>query len=299
MSDRLFALRLFVRVARKGSFSAAGRDLDIPQSTVSRTIATLEREIGASLFVRTTRAVTLTDAGSNFLTRIDPLLAGLDEAEHDARGTGELRGTLRVSLGTRFAVREVIPRLPAFMALHPAVRIDLMMEDQRQDLVAEGIDVAFRFGVLPDSSATARKILTWPRVLAASKDYLHRAGVPNVPADLSDHAIVLGPGSIGGHWSFRKDGTVTSFQVEGRVIVRASEGAIVAAVYGLGVVLTPIGACRRELAHGELIRLLPDWDAGSVQLNAIFPAARAAKPAARAFVEYLFNPLRAGSGPES
>src|SRR5471030_906802 len=115
MSDRLFALHLFVRVARKGSFSAAGRDLNIPQSTVSRTIATLEREIGASLFVRTTRAVMLTDAGSNFLARIDPLLAGLDEAEHAARGTGELRGTLRVSLGTRFAVREIIPRLSAFM----------------------------------------------------------------------------------------------------------------------------------------------------------------------------------------
>src|SRR6267378_2048407 len=129
MSDRLFALRLFARVARKGSFSAAGRELNIPQSTASRTIAILERQIGVVLFVRTTRAVTLTDAGSDFLARIEPVLAELDEAEHAARGTGELRGILRIGLGTNFAVREVIPRLSDFMSRHPALRIDLMMGD--------------------------------------------------------------------------------------------------------------------------------------------------------------------------
>ena len=134
MSDRLFALRLFARVARKGSFSAAGRELNIPQSTASRTIATLEREIGVALFVRTTRAVTLTDAGLDFLARIESVLAELDEAEHAARGTGELRGILRIGLATNFAVREVIPRLSDFMSRHPALRIDLMMGDQREDL---------------------------------------------------------------------------------------------------------------------------------------------------------------------
>jgi DNA-binding transcriptional LysR family regulator len=123
MSDRLFALRLFARVARKGSFSAAGRELNIPQSTASRTIATLEREIGVALFVRTTRAVTLTDAGLEFLARIESVLAELDEAEHAARGTGELRGILRIGLATTFAVREVISRLSDFMSRHPALRI--------------------------------------------------------------------------------------------------------------------------------------------------------------------------------
>ena len=129
MSDRLFALRLFARVARKGSFSAAGRELNIPQSTASRTIATLEREIGVALFVRTTRAVTLTDAGLDFLARIESVLAELDEAEHAARGTGEMRGILRIGLATNFAVREVISRLSDFMSRHPALRIELMMGD--------------------------------------------------------------------------------------------------------------------------------------------------------------------------
>jgi DNA-binding transcriptional LysR family regulator len=214
MSDHLFALRLFAGVARKGSFSAAGRELNVPQSTASRTIARLEREIGVALLVRTTRAVTLTDAGLDFLARIEPILAELDEAEYAARGTGELRGMLRIGLATNFAIREIIPRLSVFMNRHPALRIDLMMGDQRQDLVAEGVDVALRFGPLSDSTATVRKILAWPRVLAASRTYFDRAGIPSTPADLLQHAIILGPGSLGGHWSFSKDGTGTSFQVE-------------------------------------------------------------------------------------
>jgi DNA-binding transcriptional LysR family regulator len=178
MIDRLFSLRLFARVARTGSFSAAGRELNIPQSTASRTIATLEREIGAALFVRTTRAVTLTDAGSDFLARIEAILAEIDEAEYAVRGTGELHGVLRIGLGTNFAVREVIPRLSGFMNQHPALRIDLMTGDQRQDLVAEGVDVALRFGRLSDSTATVRRIRTWPRVLVASRAYLDEAGTP-------------------------------------------------------------------------------------------------------------------------
>ncbi len=297
MSDRLFALRLFARVARKGSFSAAGRELSIPQSTASRTIATLEREIGVALFVRTTRAVTLTDAGLDFLARIEPVLAELDEAEHAARGTGELRGILRIGVATNFAVREVIPRLSDFMGRHPALRIDLMMGDLREDLVAEGVDVALRFGPLSDSTATVRRILAWPRVLAASRAYLDKAGAPLKPADLARHAIILGPASLGGHWSFRKGDTTTSVDVEGKLMTRGSLGAIAAAVEGLGIVMTPLGACRRELESGELVRLLSEWDAGTVELNAVYASGRAAKPSARAFVDHMIAALHETGAP--
>ena len=206
MSDRLFALRLFARVARKGNFSAASRELNIPQSTASRTIATLEREIGVALFVRTTRVVTLTDAGLDFLARVES-------------------------------------------------------------------------------------------VLAASPAYLDKAGAPHTPTDLPGHAIILGPASLGGHWSFRKGDTATSFQVEGKMTIRASLGAIAAAVEGLGVVMTPLGACRRELERGELVRLLPEWDAGTVELNAVYVSGRAAKPSARAFIDHLVAALHATEPP--
>jgi DNA-binding transcriptional LysR family regulator len=299
MSDRLFALRLFARVARKGSFSAAGRELNIPQSTASRTIATLEREIGVALFVRTTRAVTLTDAGLDFLARIEAVLADLDEAEHAVRGTGELRGILRIALGTTFAVREVIPRLADFMSGHPALRIDLIMQDERNDVVVEGVDVALRIGPLPDSTATVRRILAWPRILAASRAYLDKAGLPLTPTDLAQHAIILGPAGLSGHWSFRRGDTVSSFQVEGKLMIRANLGAIAAAVEGLGIVMTTLGACRRELERGELVQLLPEWDAGAADLSAVYASGKAAKPSARAFVDYLIAALHETERPPS
>jgi DNA-binding transcriptional LysR family regulator len=230
--------------------------------------------------------------GAEFLARIESVLAELDDAEHDARGTGELRGVVRIGLGTNFGVREVIPRLSDFMSQHPALRIDLMMGDQREDLVAEGVDVALRFGPLPDSTATVRRILAWPRVLAASRTYLDKAGAPHTPAELAQHAIILGPASLSGHWSFRKGNTATAFQVAGKLTIRASLGAIAAAVEGLGIVMTPLGACCRELEKGELVRLLPEWDAGTVELNAVYASGRAAKPSARAFVDYLIAALR-------
>src|SRR3954453_10183208 len=150
------------------------------------------------------------------------------------------------------------PAARGFMSRHPALQIDLMMTDQRQDLVTEGVDLAFRFGALPDSTATARRDVSWPPVPAPTRAYLDKAGIPATPADLPQHAIILGPGSLGGHWSFRKDGDAISLQVEGRLIARASIGAIAAAVAGLGIVMAPLVACRWELEGGELVRLFPE-----------------------------------------
>jgi DNA-binding transcriptional LysR family regulator len=116
---------------------------------------------------------------------------------------------------------------------------------------------------------------------------------------LARHAIILGPASLGGHWSFRKGDTATAFQVEGKLTIRASLGAIAAAVEGLGIVMTPLGACRRELERGELVRLLPEWDAGTVELNAVYASGRAAKPSARAFVDYLIAALHETEPPPS
>jgi DNA-binding transcriptional LysR family regulator len=292
MSDHLSALRLFARVARKGSFSAAGRELDIPQSTASRTIAELERRVDAPLLVRNTRAVTLTDAGSDFLARIEAVLAELEAAEQAVRGTTELRGRLRIGIGSSLATREVIPRLPEFLDKHPDLQVDLLLDDYRQDLVADGIDVAFRFGPLPDSTATARAIRSWPRVIAASPGYLERSGKPQSPADLSSHSIIVGPVSSSPTWSFEKDGTSNSIRVEGRARIAGNEGAIAAAIAGLGIVMSSSGSLRREIAEGKLVRVLEDWDLGAMELSAVFAAGRTTKRAARTFTEFLANVLR-------
>jgi DNA-binding transcriptional LysR family regulator len=289
MSDRLSALRLFIRVARTGSFSAAGRDLHVPQATVSRMIATLEREIGARLLTRTTRAVTLTDAGAEFLARVEPILAALDEAEHAARGTGELRGVLRVGLSSSIAVREVVPRLSVFLSRHPALRVDLLIKDQRQDLVTEGVDVALRFGALTDSTAVARRVTAWPRVLAASPAYLAMAGTPRAPADLAAHAVIVGPARPPQGWSFRKKGKRVSVRLSGRLSTTVNEVSTAAALAGLGIVCMALAGCRKELEDGSLVRVLPDWDMGMVELHAVFTAGRAATLSARAFADFLIG----------
>lgn len=287
MNDQLSALRLFVHVARKGSFSAGGRALNVPQPTVSRVIAALERTVGAALFTRTTCAVALTDAGADFLVRLEPILAALDEAEHAVRGTGELRGNLRIGLSSTFAIREVVPRLPSFLERHPSLRVDLLIDDFRQDLVGEGVDLALRLGALPDSTAMARRIAAWPLVLAASPAYLARAGEPRAPAALASHAVIFGPARPKQAWSFRKEGKTTSVRVDGRLSTTVNEVSTAAAVAGLGIVSMALVGCRKEIEDGTLVQVLPDWDMGSVEMHAVFAAGRAAKPSAKAFAEFL------------
>jgi DNA-binding transcriptional LysR family regulator len=287
MNNQLSALRLFVRVARLGSFSAGGRELNVPQPTVSRVISQLENDLGAALFTRTTRAINLTDAGSDFLARVEPILAELEEAEHAVRGSGELRGVLRVGLSSSLAVREVAPRLPDFMDRHPKLRVELVTSDQRQDFVSEGVDVGMRFGPLPDSTATAKRIAAWSRVVVAAPSYLARVGKPETPGDLAAHSIIVVPSRLGRSWSFTKKGKATSVTVSGRLVVTLNEVGLAAAVAGLGLVSMTVGAAKRELAEGSLVRVLADWDMGEIELHAVFPAGRAAKPAARVFTDFL------------
>ena len=295
MNDRLIALKLFVRVAQTASFSAAARELGLSQPSASRIIAGLESEVGASLFTRTTRAVTLTEAGARYLARIEPILIALEEADLEARGTAELRGTLRVGLSSSLGIREVIPRLGLFMDRHPALRVELLMDDQRQHLVAEGVDVALRFGSMADSTAVARRIAVWPRILAAAPAYIERKGMPTRPTDLANHAFVLGPGHAP-VWSFFQDRRKLSVNVESRLIATVHEGAIAAAVAGLGIISSVLGGCSLELSSGKLVRVLSDWEMETVELHAVFASGHAAKPSARAFSEFLHFELQSIAG---
>src|ERR1700761_7123577 len=225
MNDRFYSLQLFARVARTGSFSIAGRELGLSQPTASRIVAALEKQVGAALFTRTTRAVTLTEAGADYLARVEAILAAMDEADHVARGTGELRGVLRVALSTSMAVRTVLPRLQRFADRHPKLRMEFTLNDEKQDLIGDAVDVALRVGSLSDSTAVARKIGVVQRVLAASPNYLQKHGRPKRPADLSDHSIIVGPAGRGLEgWVFKKDGKKVSVRVEGRFILNGAEG---------------------------------------------------------------------------
>ena len=253
----------------------------------------MEEDVGAALVTRTTRAVTLTDAGSDYLTRVEAILSSLEEADHTARGSQELRGSLRVAMPASFGVREIIPLMPGFLTRHPSLNVSLLMSDQRQDTIKEGADVALRLGDLDDSSATARIIGRTQRLIAASPSYLKANGAPEVPADLADHAAIVGPvGTSSGTWSFQKDGQSVSARIHCRLTVSYNEAAVAAAVAGIGVVNTSLWGCRAELASGALIQLFPDWKMGEVEAHGMFTPGRRPKPSARALVEYLIAELR-------
>ncbi len=288
MNDRFFSLQLFTRVARTGSFSAAGRELGVSQPTASRIVASLEEQVGVALLVRTTRAVTLTEAGSDYLARAEAILSALDEADHAARGTGELRGLLRIATSTTFAVRTLLPRIAHFTDQHPALRVEFILSDEKQDLVSDAVDVALRVGSLADSSAIARKLGTVHRIVAASPQYLAKAGTPMKPADLHGHTLIVGPSARGIEgWTFNRDGKTTSVRVDGRFLLNGGEGAIAAAVAGLGIISGGLLGMLNELKSGLLVRLLPEWEMGSADVHIVLPAGRAAKPSARAFSHFI------------
>lgn len=284
----LLALRLYTRVARLGSFSAAAREGGLSQSQASRIVADLEESLGTRLLSRTTRAVVPTEAGNEFLVRLEPILAALEEAEQSVREGGELRGLVRLSMPASVGIREVIPRLTAFTALHPRLHIELQMDDRRQDLVRDAVDVAIRVGRLPDSSATAKLIKTVPRVVVASPAYLATAGSPASPDTLPGHRIVGGPASaVPSAWVFERGGETLRPETEVHFSTDENEGAVAAAVAGLGITSTTLLSCEKEIERGQLIRLFPEWSMEEIPIHAYFPMGRNTRSAARAVVDHL------------
>lgn len=294
MNDQLSALRLFVRVARTGSFSRAARDLQLSQPTVSRTIAWLEEELGAKLFARTTRALALTQAGARYLERVEVLLESLDEASFELRGSGELRGTLRVGLSSSLAVLSIIPLLPQFTLVHPGLKVDLKIEDRHQDMITEGLDLVLRFGHISDSTFVARPLVTWPRFLVAAPSYLHRAMLPVHPHDLVGHAAITGQTGNSTAWSLTRGDETISVRVAGQVTVSTNHAAIVASAAGLGIVAATPAACGQQLETGALVRVLKDWTLPPLALHAVFVSGRSISPSARAFLSFLKTQLDGG-----
>jgi DNA-binding transcriptional LysR family regulator len=288
----ILSLRLYTRVARLGSFSAAARESGLAQSQVSRMIAELEANLGARLLSRTTRAVVPTEAGLEFLARMEPILAAVDDAENSVRETGELRGLLRIGMPSTMGIRVVIPRLAAFTERHPLLHLEFLLEDQWQDMVKEAVDVGIRVGHLPDLAGTAKLIGTMHRVIVASPAYLARHGTPTLPSDLAHHRIVGGPaGAQASSWQFERDGNVASVDLTPQFSTNDTAGALAAAAGSLGIVSTTSWASALELASGDLVQLLPEWKMADLPVHAYFPLGRTTRMAARAFADFLATTL--------
>jgi DNA-binding transcriptional LysR family regulator len=287
--DRLHAMELFVRVVETGSFSAAARDLRMGQPAVSKTIAALEERLGVRLLVRSSRQLRPTEAGEAFYERARRTLAEADEAEQAASGLGAgLSGRLRVCAPVTFGRLHVAPKLGEFLDAHPALRLELVMDDRRIDLVEENIDVALRLGALADSSLTARKLATSERLVVASPAYLARKGEPKTPSDLVAHeAVSYSHQAVGDQWRLRRGSTEISVRPPSRLSFTAAEGFREGILAGLGVANVPRWMMSAELGTGAVQALLTDWSLPGVDLWAIYPSGRMPTAKARAFVAWV------------
>ena len=293
MSDRWQELAVFVRAAESGSFSRAGRELGLSQPSVSRIVGELEARLGVTLLLRTTRRINVTDAGALFLDRAREILAELEDAEDAARGLDSLRGTIRLALPVVYGTREIIPRLPKFLSLHPLLRVEMSVADNRQDLVAEGADVAIRLGALGDSAFGARRLETLERMMVASPAYLKARGTPKTPADLAAHDCIFGPGNYGrDSWSFNRSGTETSVDVRGRIHTNSGPGLFASLMAGLGIGMASTVLCAAEVKAGTLVPLLRSYKLEPVAVHAVFPGGPRPSTKVRALVDYLVQELK-------
>jgi DNA-binding transcriptional LysR family regulator len=290
--NRLAAMEAFVRVVDAGSFSAAARHLRLGQPAVSKIVAQLEERLGVQLLLRSTQGLTPTEAGQSFYEGAKRTIEEADEAEIAARGANaSLSGELRISAAVTFARLHVVPRLPLFLAQHPELEMQIILDDGNIDLIESGIHVALRMGSLEDSALVARKIAQCPRLVLATPAYLEKHGEPTVPGDLAGHeAIVYDTRGGGTAWTFHKDSTEASVNVTGRVRVTAAEGVREAVFSGLGLAVASEWMFP-ELKSGAVKAVLRDWTLPSMELWAVFPTGRRVSAKARAFVSFVEEAL--------
>ncbi|QQO13189.1 LysR family transcriptional regulator [Bradyrhizobium diazoefficiens] len=285
--DRLASMETFVRVVETGSFSGAARQLRVGQPAVSKSVAQLENYLGVKLLTRSTRGLTPTEAGLGYLERARRALAEATEAELAARGAGAgLKGRLRVCAAVTFARIHLIPLLPQFMAQHPELDLEVVLDDRQIDLVQEGIDVALRMGKMVDSTLTARRVGRCKRHVLGTPAYFDRAGTPSAPSELSTHQAVvyLREGSV---WSFTRESTELAVTVQGRLRVSAAEGVRAAVLAHAGLAIASEWMFSPELRSGTVRTVLPEWSLPPLDLWAVLPGGRAATAKARAFVDFF------------
>ena len=298
MLDRLTGLQVFTKVATLGSLTGAAHALGMSQTMATKHMAALESRLGVKLLHRTTRRLTLTEAGRRYLEAAERVLADVEEADAAVSAdTVEVRGTLRLNAPVSFGIREIAPLLAELAARHPALAIDLGLNDRYVDLIEEGWDLVIRIGELKSSSLIAKKLAPCSVVLCAAPSYLARRGTPKTVDDLARHdclGYTLSRTVGADRWSFGPGGKV-AVAIKGTLKANNGDALVAAARAGLGIIYTPTFLIAEDLHEGRLVPI--DLDHAVVALEGIFavyPADRRPPAKVRATIDFLaekFGPI--------
>ena len=293
----LNAMLVFARVVEEGGFSAAAEKLALSKSAISKQVAKLEDQLGVRLLNRTTRRISLTEAGELFFVRAQEVVAAAEAAEQAATSLQDNpRGTLRLNAPVSFGRRHLGPAIPEFLFDHPDLSIDMTLTDRFVDLVKEGYDMAIRIGNMPDSSLIQRRLCDMRPMVLASPDYLVRRGTPGTPVELTRHScLCYAYLATGDEWRFAGPEGVIRVRVGGQM--RANNGDVLmeAAIAGMGIVQLPSFICSDAVRDGRLVPILTDYALPPGAIHAVYPHARHVSTKVRAFVDFLAQ--RFGSKP--
>ncbi len=288
---RFGAIPVFVAVVENGGFTAAARTLGISKSAVSKRINQLEAHLGVRLLHRTTRKLSLTEAGERYFEHAIQALAAANQAEDAvAELQGEPQGQLRINSPMSFGRLHVAPMIPKLLKRYPKLKIDLVMDDRRVDLVAEGFDTAIRAGNLPDSTLIARKLAPVRQVFCASPDYIDRYDRPSTPAELSGHNCVLYCySSDADKWTLIGEGGPVTVTVSGSYKVNNSEALLEALREGVGIGRLPTFVAGPDLKAGRLVKLFESYRIPEFTLYAVFPEREYLPAKLRVFLDFAIE----------
>lgn len=287
--DRIDAMQAFVAVADLQGFAPAARKLRLSPSAVTRLVAALEERLGARLLQRTTRSVTLTDAGTRYLARARRILADVEEAELAAEGERTRpSGRLVVSAPVGFGRLHVSPVMAAYLKRYPEVSAELRLEDRVVNLVEDGIDLAVRIGFLGDSSLVARHVGEMRRIVVAAPSYLKQHGEPKAPADVATHqTIQFGSTSVTGEWRFSEAGRDIRLNITPRFSSNGADAAVQYAEQGGGLTRVLAYQAADAIRRGTLKIVLQPFEQPPLPIHIVYPTSRLLSAKVRSFIDLV------------
>lgn len=296
--DELLTNRALLQVIESGSFSAASVKLNVSVATVARQVSSLEDRLGVKLLNRSTRALSLTEAGLLYSGRIREWMRELDTVKREvASFQKEIKGLLRVHLRHSVGTQVIVPALPEFLRANPELKVDVTLTDERADLVAQGIDVAVWLGKLEDSNLIVRKLNRGRRIICCSPSYAKQHGLPASPEELSKHnCIVYRAKSYDSAWRLKSGDGLVAVNVSGNLESESSTVLLISVMNGVGLAMLQEAMVHQAIAAGDLIDVFPGYDVSStdaaVALYAVHSGRKKTSPKTRAFVDFLVRLFR-------